>query len=175
MAEAHAEVAALLRRVGLSGIVNDTLGAMSDIRREVEEFQAFRSEHPFPTEAGLHKWLTREINEGTASANMLGEPWLRSYGFDGSDVVRLDYFHMKKLYEIGLQPHDAALQSEVRDIGHQLYQTGGFRMMQFHFVILQGMVNSSAFFNDATERKPGVFAFSQFVSKCWSGVGSWLD
>ena len=147
---------------------------VADIAREVDEFAAFRSENPFPSELMVRRWLERELDKRTASRNMLGQPWLGSNGFDLDDVEGLQHGLLAALYDIGLQPFSTSKQSDVGEIGQRLNQRGGLRAMQFHFVILQGIVTSNALLPKGV-RTPGVFAFCHFVSKCWSGIGEWQE
>ena len=146
-----------------------------NVLSEIAECDAFRAENPLPAEGEVRKWLEKEADHTTASLNMLGEPWLQSSGFSVADVDLLSYDLIKDLWGIGLQPFDKDKQLAVRSIGEQLNEVGGFKGMQLHYVVLQTIVTSSAFLGKEIRRPPGVFAFTGFVSKCWSGVGSWVD
>ena len=146
-----------------------------NVLSEIAECDAFRAENPLPAEGEVRKWLEKEADHTTASLNMLGEPWLQSSGFSVADVDLLSYDLIKDLWGIGLQPFDKDKQLAVRSIGEQLNEAGGVKGMQLHYVVLQTIVTSSAFLGEDIRRPPGVFAFIRFVSKCWSGVGSWVD
>ena len=142
---------------------------------EIAECDAFRAENSLPAEDEVRKWLEKEADQTTASLNILGEPWLQSFGFSAADVDLLRYDLIQDLWGIGLQPLDKDKQLAVRSIGEQLNEVGGVKCMQFHHVVLQTIVTSNAILGKEIRRPPGVFAFTSFVGKCWSGVGSWMD
>ena len=145
---------------------------VATIQSEQAQFQAFRRQHPFPPDGEIMAWLAQELDVATASMNIIGEPWLESYGFGKADIDRLQLDRLRALYAIGFQPMADECVSQVRAIGELLHGYGGFRTMQCHFVILQGTVNSRHIFGESV-REPGVLSLCPFISKCWDGVGMW--
>ena len=145
------------------------------IVREMKEFDAFRQENSFPSEAEVLTWLKRECNENTASRNMLGLPWLQTYGFSAVDIRLLQYDLLVKLWDVGLQPFDEVKRLEVRAVGEALNEIGGNKAMLFNYVVLQGMVNGGgALLGGKSERPAGVLALCPSISARWSGVGDWM-
>ena len=80
-----------------------------------------------------------------------------------------------KLWDVGLQPFDEAKRSEIRAVGEALNDLGGYKAMLFNYVVLQGMVHGSEVLGGGSERPTGALAFCPSISKCWSGVGDWVD
>ena len=145
-----------------------------DILREITEFNEFRKDNPFPHESEVRAWLEREEKMMTASRNMMGAPWLQSYGFCAADFHLLQHEHLEELWSLGLNPLDSTTRLQVRAVGEKLNDIGGFKAMQFNFVVLQGIVSGGAALGTARPRPAGVGAFAPFVSTCWSGVGEWM-
>ena len=145
---------------------------LATIQMEQSQFQTFQRSNPFPPDGEFMAWLAQELDLETASMNMLGEPWLESYGLGKCGVDRLQLDCLRALYAVGLQPLDVERVSQVRGIGKFLHGYGGFRAMKCQFVILQGTINSSYIFGEGT-REPGVLSFCPFISKCWDGIGVW--